>query len=152
MSQLFFQKALSIVFTLAMLGYACASSAHEAGAIMDPNGNVASFTGYALVTCSDEGNRSTDQLVVSIEDISPPQNNLLVNLQIIKGKSAISITDPVSGDGAASPQVSVAGGNGPYLVLVNKTGPGPRSFIVSYHCTTFDNVHTGTDILVYQFQ
>ena len=53
---------------------------------------------------------------------------------------------------AFSPEVSVAGGDGAYLLLVNKTGPGPRSFIVSYHCMTIDNAHTGTDIRVNQFQ
>ncbi|PSJ18131.1 hypothetical protein [Nitrosomonas supralitoralis] len=153
MSQLFFQKALSIVFTLATLGYACISSAHDAGAIMDPNGNVASFTGYGQVTCFDDGNGPPDHLVASVQDTSLPQENLLVNLQIIQGKHAINTTDAISGDGRFSDNISVFGGQGPYLLLVNKTGPGLRKFIVSYHCMTFDNVHTGTsEVLVHQFQ
>lgn len=152
MAQLFFQKALTIIFTLTALGVAGVGHAHDAGATMDPEGNIASFTGYAQVTCFNDGNGPTHRLVASVQDTSLPQVNLLVSLQIIKGVNAISTTDPVSGDGAFSPEISVAGGDGAYLLLVNKTGPGPRSFIVSYHCMTIDNAHTGTDIRVNQFQ
>ncbi len=152
MSSLYFKKVFSTILTLTTLGYACASHAHDAGATMDPEGNIASFTGYAQVTCFNDGSGPANRLVASVQDTSLPQANLLVNLQIIKGGSAISTTDPVSGDGVPSPEVSVAGGEGVYLLLVNKTGPGPRSFIVSYHCMTADNAHTGTDIRVNQFQ
>ncbi|MBY0473970.1 MAG: hypothetical protein K2Q13_02780 [Nitrosomonas sp.] len=152
MLQLFSQKTATTIFTLAVLCFASVSHAHDAGATMDPEGNIASFTGYAQVTCFNDGNGPVNRLVASVQDTSQPQANLLVNLQIIKGASAISTTDPISGDGAFSPEVSVAGGEGVYLLLVNKTGPGPRSFIVSYHCMTADNAHTGTDIRVNQFQ
>lgn len=152
MTQLFFQKAVTIMSTLAAFGFAGAGHAHDAGATMDPEGNIASFTGYAQVTCFNDGNGPTHRLVASVQDISLPQANLFVNLQMIKGVNAISTTDPVSGDGVPSPEVSIAGGDGVYLLLVNKTGPGPRSFIVSYHCMTINNAHTGTDIRVNQFQ
>ncbi|MER2513519.1 MAG: hypothetical protein ABTQ25_14065 [Nitrosomonas ureae] len=152
MTQLFFQKAVTIMFTLTAFGFAGAGHAHDAGATMDPEGNIASFTGYAQVTCFNDGNGSAHRLVASVQDISLPQANLFVNLQMIKGINAISTTDPVSGDGVPSPEVSIAGGDGAYLLLVNKTGPGPRSFIVSYHCMTINNAHTGTDIRVNQFQ
>lgn len=152
MQYMFFDKILRIIFCAAALGYAGVSSAHDAGATMDPIGNVASFTGYALVTCFDDGNGPADYLMASIKDTSLPQDNLLVNLQIIKGDHAISTTDPVSGDGNFSPTVSVHGGNGVYLLLVNKTAAGARSFLVSYHCVTASEVHTGTDISVKQFE
>ncbi|MDO8895291.1 MAG: hypothetical protein Q7J23_06960 [Nitrosomonas sp.] len=152
MQYMFFDKILRIIFCAAALGYAGVSSAHDAGATMDPNGNVASFTGYARVTCFDDGNGPADYLMASIKDTSLPQDNLLVNLQIIKGDQAISTTDPVSGDGNFSPTVSVHGGNGVYLLLVNKTAAGARSFLVSYHCVTASEVHTGTDISVKQFE
>lgn len=152
MQHMFFDKILRIIFFAASLGYVGISSAHDAGATMDPVGNVASFTGYALVTCFDDGNGPADYLRASIKDTSPPQDNLLVNLQIIKGDHAISTTDPVSGDGNFSPSVSVHGGNGVYLLLVNKTAAGARSFLVSYHCVTASEVHTGTDIAVKQFE
>lgn len=152
MQHMFFDKILRIIFFAASLGYVGVSSAHDAGATMDPIGNVASFTGYALVTCFDDGNGPADYLRASIKDASPPQDKLLVNLQIIKGDHAISTTDPVSGDGNFSPAVSVRGGNGVYLLLVNKTAAGARSFLVSYHCVTASEVHTGTDISVLQFE
>lgn len=149
---MFFDKAVKTIIFVVSLGYVGISSAHDAGATMDPNGNVANFTGYALVTCFDDGNGPTDHLVASIKDASLPQDNLLVNLQIIKGNHANSTTDPISGDGNSSPAVSVHGGNGVYLLLVNKTGAGARSFLVSYHCMTASEVHTGTDIVVQQFE
>ncbi|MBS0422880.1 MAG: hypothetical protein JSR71_00255 [Proteobacteria bacterium] len=148
----FFQKAVMVIFSITMLSYAGVSSAHDAGATMDPHGTVPAFTGYALVTCFDDGDGPTDYLVASIKDTSLPQDNLLVNVQIIKGDYAINATDPVSGDGNFSPEVRVHGGNGVYQLLVNKTNAGARSFIVTYHCMTAGNVHTGTDILVKQFE
>lgn len=153
------QKFLQVVFVMTTVGYAALSNAHEVGATMDPNGNVAGFTGFALVSCSSEGDIPTDHLVASIKDTSPPQDNLLVNLQIIhvgnNFNHAISTTDPVSGDNEFSPPVSMHGGNGTYLLLVNKTGAGARSFIISYHCQSADTppIHTETgDPLVYQFE
>jgi hypothetical protein len=152
MQHMFFDKIVKIIFFVVSLGYVAVSSAHDAGATMDPNGNVANFTGYALVTCFNDGNGDADHLTASIKDSSPQQDNLLVNLQIIKGSHANSTTDPVSGDGNSSPAVSVHGGNGVYFLLVNKTAAGARSFLVSYHCMTASEVHTGTDIVVQQFE
>ena len=152
MWHMFFDKIVKVISFSALLSYVGVSSAHDAGATMDPHGNVASFTGYALVTCFNDGNGEADYLSASIKDTSPPQDNLLVNLQIIKGDHAISTTDPVSGDGNFSPSVSVHGGNGVYFLLVNKTAAGARSFLVSYHCVTASEVHTGTDIAVKQFE
>ncbi|PXW84935.1 hypothetical protein C8R34_12324 [Nitrosomonas sp. Nm84] len=154
------QKFLQVIFVMTTVGYAALSNAHEVGATMDPNGNVAGFTGFALVSCSSEGNIPTDHFVASIKDTSPPQDNLLVNLQIIHVGNgfnhAISTTDPISGDDEFSPPVSVQGGNSSYLLLVNKTGEGARSFIISYHCQSADNppVHTVTseNPVVYQFE
>lgn len=157
MSSQFFDKILSVFFLILVLTTASASHAHDAGATMDPNGNVASFTGFAQVSCTNSGSVPTDHLVASIKDTSPPQDNLLVNLQIIHIGNNInranSTTDTISGDANFSPEVRVPGGNGTYLLLVNKTGAGARSFIVSYHCMAADGVtHTDTDIRVYQFE
>lgn len=146
-----FQRVAATIFTAITLGYAGISGAHEAGATMDPDGTTASFTGYALVTCIDDIG-VTDSLVASIKDTSPPQDKLLVSLQIIKGSRAASTTDPISGDGNFSPEVRVHGGSGVYQVLVNKTIAGARSFIVSYHCMTASNEHTATEIVVKQFE
>ena len=146
-----FQRTVAMIFTVITLGYAGLSGAHDAGATMDPDGTTASFTGYALVTCIDDVG-VTDRLVASIKDTSPPQDKLFVSLQIIKGNRADSTTDPVSGDGNFSPEAKVQGGSGVYQILVNKTIAGARSFLVSYHCMTADNVHTATEITVRQFE
>ncbi|MER0203734.1 MAG: hypothetical protein DU480_07715 [Nitrosomonas sp.] len=151
MPHLLFQRAVATIFAMITLGYVSVSGAHDAGATMDPDGTTASFTGYALVTCIDDVG-VTDRLVASIKDTSPPQDNLLVSLQIIKGNRAASTTDPVSGDGNFSPEAKVHGGSGVYQVLVNKTIAGARSFLISYHCMTADNVHTATEITVRQFE
>ena len=151
MSHQLFQRTVAMIFTVITLGYAGVSGAHDAGATMDPDGTTASFTGYALVTCIDDVG-VTDRLVASIKDTSPPQDKLFVSLQIIKGNRADSTTDPVSGDGNFSPEAKVQGGSGVYQILVNKTIAGARSFLVSYHCMTADNVHTATEITVRQFE
>lgn len=138
----------SITFT-ALASFASFSNAHDAGAAM---GESASFTGYALVTCANEGSNPTDYLEISVQDTSPPVPGLLVNMQVIKGDRAANTTDIVSGDSQFSPAVRVHGGNGNYQILVNKTGQGPRSFIVSYHCKTATDSHSDTEILVKQFE
>lgn len=148
----FTKKIRAKLFCTMLLGYTGLCNAHDAGTVMDSSGTVAAFTGYALVTCFDNGNGPADHLLASVKDLSRAQDGLLVNLQIIKGNRAISTTDPVSGDANFSPEVKIHGGNGAYLLLVNKTKAGARSFAVSYHCITADNRHTGTDIEVQQFE
>lgn len=141
-----------LITAIALFGLVQSSHAHDAAATMDPVGNSATFTGYGFVTCFDDGNGSADKLVASVNDLSPPVPGLLVNLQILKGNRAASVTDPVSGDGNGSPVITVRGGNGVYLIMVNKTGVGARNFSIQYHCMTANDVHTGTDIGVYQFE
>lgn len=140
------------IAAVALFGLVQSTHAHDAAATMDPASNSATFTGYGFVTCFDDGNGVADKLVASVRDHSPPVAGLLVNLQILKGNRAASVSDPVSGDGNGSPSISVKGGNGVYLILVNKTAPGARDFSIEYHCMTANNVHTGTDIGVYQFE
>ena len=141
-----------LIATIALFGLIQASHAHDAAATMDPVGNSATFTGYGFVTCYDDDNGPADKLVASVQDLSPPVPGLLVNLQILKGNRAASVTDPVSGDGKSSPEITVRGGNGVYQIMVNKTAVGARNFSIQYHCMTANNVHTGTDIGVYQFE
>lgn len=141
-----------LITAIALFGLIQSSHAHDAAATMDSVGNSATFTGYGFVTCFDDGNGSADKLVASVKDLSPPVPGLLVNLQILKGNRATNVTDPVSGDGIGSPSISVKGGNGVYFIMVNKTAAGARNFSIEYHCMTANDVHTGTDIGVYQFE
>ena len=150
-SQSLKKTASRIFFSMCLLGYAAGSSAHNAGATLDPNGNVRSFTGVAFITCFDDGNGPADHLIARIRDNSPPVPGLLVNLQIFKGNKSNSITDTVSGDANFTPFITLQGGPGTYWIMVNKTDVGARQFEVEYHCNTKTGVHTGTDIGVSQF-
>lgn len=150
-----FDKMAHATLLISALTFSGLSSAHEAGATMDPASTSASFTGFAVVSCTSEGNLPTSYLEVSVKDTDVPQENLLINLQAFHlgggVNRAVSTTDPVSGDDQFSPTVKVEAGNGTYYLIVNKTGVGPRSFTVSYHCKAADGTHTPTDIGVYQF-
>jgi hypothetical protein len=128
---------------------ALADSAH---ATLDAAGTRAVFTGMARVTCFNDGNGNAATLVARIRDNSDSIHGLMVNLQLIKASTALSISDEISGDAAYSDYISLPGGNGEYLMLVNKTAAGRRNFDLEWHCMTADNVHTGTDISLLQFK
>ncbi len=144
--------SISILMATCTLGYAQFSEADEAGAVLDPTGTVRNFTGYAQITCFDNGNGPADYLEAQIIDLSASAEHLLVNLLLLKGDKAISVSDTVSGDANPSPPIILQGGNGTYLLVVNKTDVGAREFIVDYHCKTATGTHTGTDITVKQFE
>ena len=150
-SQSLKKTASRVLFAIGLLNYAAGSSAHDAGATLDPNGNVRSFTGMALVTCFDDGNGPADNLIARVRDLSPAVPGLLVNLQVVKGNKSNSITDTVSGDANFSPFITLQGGPGTYSIIVNKTDVGSRQFDLEYHCQTRTGVHTGTSIGVTQF-
>ncbi len=145
-------QTLMVIFLATTIGYAQFSAAHEGGAVLDPTGTVRNFTGFAKITCFDDGNGPADNLEANIIDHSAPVEHLLVNLQLIKDDRAVSISDTVSGDASPSPLITLHGGSGVYLLLVNKTDVGARQFVVEYHCKTATGVHTGTDINVRQFE
>jgi len=144
--------SISVFMAACTMSYAQFSGADEGGAVLDPTGTVRNFTGYAQISCFDNGNGPADYLEADIIDLSAPVDHLLVNLVLIKGDRAISVSDTVSGDANPSPPIILQGGNGVYLLLVNKTDVGARQFIVDYHCKTATGVHTGTDINVKQFE
>ncbi len=153
------RKLTVMALSILSAGYMGVIHAHDASNVMiDPNGNVAGFTGYAVISCSPgEGTGTpTEYLLVQIEDLSPPQDNLFLSVQVIKekGRVAANATDLISGDGEPSPEARAYGGDGNYLVLVNKTAAGMREFNFVYHCFNDSlNEHTQTsppNVLYYQ--
>ncbi|HLP80725.1 MAG TPA: hypothetical protein VK141_01885 [Nitrosomonas sp.] len=148
------QQLVLAALSMVTLSYGTMASAHEVTLVtMDADGTVPGFTGYAQIGCFDDGNGPPDHFVVQIKDHSPPQDNLLLSAQIIGKKNAANTTDPISGDNESSPEIEISEGAGPYLVLVNKSGPGERVFTLTYHCHTANHVHTGTnEPNVLQFQ
>ncbi len=153
MKYLSMKKNIIAVLVACSVGYSGVSSAHDAGATLDAEGTIESFTALASVDCFDDGSGAPDNLIVSIRDNSPPVPGLMVSVQVVssRGNKAISVTDPVSGDADYSTSIALQDGAGPYSVMVNKTGIGARSFDLIYHCFTADSVHTGTGIHVFQF-
>lgn len=115
-------------------------------------GDNSQATDMADVICGDDGHGPTGFLFVQVRDDSGPVPGLMVNAQVIKGNQAASVTDPISGDGQYSEPIVLAGGDGVYRMLVDKTGPGPRVFSLIWHCMTQDGQHTGTEIQVRQVQ
>lgn len=128
------------------------ASAHGGGAVMDAVGNKASFTALASITCFDDGSGPTSYLMARVRDNSAPLAGMVVSLQLLKGSRATSVSDTVSGDANYSAFVSLPGGNGVYSLLLNKSLAGARSFDLEWHCMTAGDVHTGTDIIVNQFE
>jgi len=126
--------------------------AHGGGAVMDAAGNKASFTGLIRVTCFDDGAGPAQYLMARVRDNSAVQAGMLVSLQLLKGVRATSVTDPVSGNADYSPYAVLAAGNGVYQLLLNKSLAGARSFDLEWHCMTANNDHTGTEVIVDQFE
>ena len=137
---------------LACLLVAPAAFADSARAIMDAAGTKATLTGLARGTCFDDGSGPAAMLVARVRDNSPPLHGLMVSLVLLKGTTALSISDTVSGDAGYSDTIVLPGGNGEYTLVLNKTDIGVRSFDIEWHCMTAGSVHTGTDISVLQFK
>jgi hypothetical protein len=141
------------IVALALL--ACGSQfaqAHSKRAVFDPESNRAVFTALARATCFDDGTGAPAALVARIRDNSPVVTGLYLSLQMLKGVQAISTTDTTSGDAAYSDYVSLVGGPGVYTLMLTHTRAGARDFDIEWHCLTADGAHTGTDIIVDQFQ
>lgn len=126
--------------------------AHTARAVLDPNGTSNTFTALARITCFDDGNGAAASLQVRVRDNSPPVSGLLINLQVLKGTQALSISDTTSGDALYSDALVLKGGNGVYTVMLNKTAAGTRNFDFEWHCLTASGDHTGTEIIVDQYK
>lgn len=151
-NHLFLQKTLAVASIIITACYAATISAHGGGATLDPAGNKATFTALARVTCFDDGNGPADHLIASIRDNSPSVPGMFISLQLLKGSRAISVTDTTPGDAQFSPSVTLQAGNGTYFMMADKTMAGARDFEVEWHCNTATGVHTGTDIVVDQFE
>lgn len=146
------KQALTVAAFCLSVANAGIALAHSGGGVIDAAGTNASATDLAAVTCYDDGNGAPHHLFGQVLDASKPVPGLLVSFQIYKGLQMITSTDAVSGDAFYSPGVSLNGGAGQYMISVSKTAAGARTFDVIWHCMTKDDIHTGTDINVYQAQ
>jgi hypothetical protein len=142
-------KAALLIATLAI--GAPPVFAHTARSVLDAAGNRATFTGLARVTCL-AGSPNPTMLVARIRDNSDSIHGLMVNLQLLKGNTALNISDEISGDAAYSSYIALTGGPGEYVMMINKTAAGVRDFDIEWHCIAGDGAHTETDTAVLQFQ
>jgi hypothetical protein len=146
------KKLFSTSLLISVMLFNPSAQAHTAGATLGADGASASATGLAAVSCFDDGNGQPAGLFVQIKDLSSPVPGLLISVQLYKGTQATNITDTLSGDANHSEGVQLDGGAGVYWMIVNKTNVGSRAFEIIWHCMTSNHTHTGTDILVRQFQ
>jgi hypothetical protein len=136
-----------LFFALILLAGGAAAAHTQNGALGEP----ARATDFYQVTCSDDGVGAPDSLVVQLRDTTPAAPTL-VSVQVRRGALLSNTTDPVGGDAAASPEIHVPGGAGVYDVLVDKSGPGARSYVLMFHCVTGTGNHTGTSLTTRQNQ
>lgn len=133
-------KKLTLASAL-LLGYAGMASAHDL--LNQPIGATVGATDYFQVTCSTVGTTPTLLLEVQVNDDTAGAS--ILSLQVQKGLIARNTTDPTGANGVFSPLVSVAGGNGVYNVIVDKTTAAARQYDILYHCKN-GTTHTGTAI------
>jgi hypothetical protein len=144
------KKAFITASILFAAGHAGIALAHSGGGVLDPGGNNPSATDLAAVNCSNDGNGEPAYLYGQILNRSAPGGALL-SFHIYKGLQMTTSTD-TAGDNVYSPGVRLNGGAGVYYISATKTGPGAILFDAIWHCMTSGDVHTGTDINVYQIQ
>lgn len=141
------KNALLASLLLAAGGYASSAVAHNLSGSL---GTAAKATDLMQITCFDDGFGAPHHLDISISD-SPsqvPTPNPIISIQgiNISKKKAANSSDPAE-DTKYSPEVTVVGGSGPYIVTIdhNKAGSSVENYTASFHCMTSTNQHTGTN-------
>lgn len=137
------RSGLAAAFVLTAVGGGLAS-AHDQ---IDSLGGTASATDLWNVNCSG----GSAYLAIRVQD-GPPNASPKVSLQVIKDNQALSTTDNKDGDRRASPEVKLFGGDGDYLVIVDKTGAPTETYAIAYHCESASGGHTPTTIAPVQVQ
>lgn len=116
-----------------------------------PMGEAAGLTHYAGFICSNDAGFDSDHLVAQVRNNTPGAP--AISVVVIKDSRAATTTDAVGGDAQASPAIQVRGGNGVYQLVVHKSGPGALNYSLIVHCMEASGqIHTGTDVMVYQFE
>lgn len=114
-------------------------------------GSGAGATDYYLVTCSPDAGENTSSLSARVKDNSPVVSPL-ISVQVLRARLAANATDLSDGNTSYSPIAKVNGGNGTYIVMVNKTAAGAESYTLEYHCKAANGVHTATSSSTQQNQ
>lgn len=134
-----------LLFVMSMLVATNSAFAHSLTGKTLRSSFGASATDVWQVQCSSEpalNPPETHHLVAQILDRSGDTNFL--PLVIVKGTNAVTTVDSTGGDAVLSPKVSLNGGNGNYLMIVNYTRPLSQVYNIEYHCENSNNDHTTT--------
>jgi hypothetical protein len=140
-----------ILLTLSALsaaGHSGIAPAHDKTGALGTNEHA---TDLYQVTCASDAGGATAKLVMQVKDNAPAAAPR-VSVQVIKGKLARNATDNGDGDANFSSPAIVNGGNGAYLVAVDKTAAGSESYALEFHCQASSGAHTDTSIATLQNQ
>jgi len=144
---------------LIAIGYADFVSAHSQAGTLGRKNSKAAATDQYMVTCSNlnDGTGDPDHLLLHVKDL-PPRNPARISIQAqYTDPTGAVIVSQIStdlgrdGDAYFSPNVTLAGGTGPYLMTVTKTKStviGREIYLAEFHCQSSDatgDQHTGTD-------
>jgi hypothetical protein len=152
MKQISFKRlALTSPLLLALDNTGSALAHGQVGSL----GDDPTATDLYSVLCFTEANLTTHHLLAQVKDDLPRKPPKL-NIQILRSDLATPIaansTDNIDGDDIYSPEIKAAGGNGKYLVVVDKTAAGSENYTILFHCQTAKGDHTGTLIQTKQNQ
>jgi len=128
--------------------------AHDQFGVLGP---AAGATDYYRIQCSNDGSGNAGKLVVTVKAGKKKGPPLSLQIATESPETVTNLTDANPKDKLGSRTVEVAddidgSANGYYFVAVNKSAAGIQSYQFQYHCITDLDVHTGTDIAIWQNQ
>lgn len=133
---------------LTIVSFANSTFAHTLNGSL---GTGAGATDYYLVTCAPDAGENTSSLEARVKDNAPVVSPL-ISVQVVRASLASNATDLSDGNTTYSSLAKVNGGNGTYIVMVNKTASGAESYTLEYHCKAANGVHTATSSSTQQNQ
>jgi hypothetical protein len=141
MKKTLLKKVLITLPLLISVMYVGVASAHD---IYDAAlGEPAAATDMYQVSCDDEGGIASDHIYLEIRAKSNV-GGLKVSAQLFKDGTAFNTTDATSGDQVYSPGITFKGGDGSYILTVDKSAAGVATYDIVYHCESSTGSHTGT--------
>jgi hypothetical protein len=136
------KKVLITLPLLISVMYVGVASAHD---INEALGESAAATDMYQLTCFDDGGGggASEHLYLEIRGNSNV-GGLKVSAQLFKDGMAFNTTDATSGDQVYSPGITFKGGDGSYILTVDKSAAGAAGYAIVYHCESSTGNHTGT--------
>ncbi len=136
------KKVLITLPLLISFMYVGVASAHD---INEALGTAAAATDMYQITCFDDGGGggASEYLKLEIRG-SANVGGLKVSAQVFKDGTAFNTTDATSGHPGYSPGITFKGGDGSYILTVDKSAAGAAIYDVVYHCESRTGSHTGT--------